>query len=136
MLVSRSQLTLNQRIATLALFALLLQALLPGLRMVSASPGELRAEAVLATVLCGKQKVSSADRVAALLNPWQQHTSKSKHRHCDSCPQGGTFAAAIGHHVALPDFTPIDDTVPFRFATSFASVLELIPPSRAPPSFS
>ncbi|MEO6023193.1 MAG: DUF2946 family protein [Burkholderiales bacterium] len=136
MLVDRSRFTFSRNIATLALFAMLLQALLPGLRMMSASAGELRAEAVLATVLCSKQKVSSAERVAALLNPWQQHTSKSKHRHCDSCLQGGTFVAAVCHHVGLHGFNTKAEAVPFNFPASFASASALIPPSRAPPCFS
>ncbi len=72
--------------AWLALVGLITQAALPTLRVATANAGELRAEAILATALCSKPTLNVADRIAALLNPWNQHSAEAKHQHCDSCP--------------------------------------------------
>ncbi len=123
--------------AWLALVALITQAGLPTLRVATASAGELRAQAILATALCSKPTLSVADRIAALLDPWNQHSSKAKHQHCDSCPQSIDAPAEIAgrtHHSA--DFPNADLTVAASFGVWFASALALVPPSRGPPAIS
>jgi hypothetical protein len=123
--------------AWLALVGLIAQAALPSLRVTTANAGELRAEAILATSLCSKPTLSVADRIAALLNPWNQHSSKAKHQHCDSCPQSIDVPAAItGGAGQSTDFPNTDLTVAKAFGVWFASALALVPPSRAPPAIS
>lgn len=121
----------------LALVSFITQAGLPTLQVATASAGELRAEAILATALCSKPTLSLADRIAALFNPWQQHSSKAKHQHCDSCPQSIDTPAAIagGTHNSV-DFPNADLFVAASFGVWFASVLALVPPSRGPPVIS
>ena len=123
--------------AWFALVGLIAQVGLPTLRVATASAGELRAKAILATALCSKPTLSVADRIAALLNPWNQHSSKAKHQHCDSCPQNIDAPAAIadGTHKSA-DFPNADLTVAASFGVWFASALALVPPSRGPPPIS
>lgn len=126
-----------RRFAWLALVALVAQAGLPTLRLATASAGELRAEAILATALCSKPALSIADRIAALLSPWKQHSSKAKYQHCDSCPQSIDAPAAIasgsGNFVVFPNANLV---VVASLGVWFAAALALVPPSRAPPLIS
>lgn len=123
--------------AWLALVALVAQVGLPTLRMATASAGELRAEAILATALCSKPALSIADSIAALLNPWKQHSSKVKHQHCDSCPQSIDAPAAMASGaVNFIVFPNASLTVAASLGVWFASAPALVPPSRAPPLIS
>jgi hypothetical protein len=118
----------------LALVALASQAGLPTLRIATARAGELRAEAVLATSLCSKPASSFADGVAALLNPWQQHSSKKQHHHCDSCLQNVDGASFILHAYARAFAPPQSNSCFADFAGVRAKFQQaLIPPSRGPP---
>jgi len=123
--------------AWLALVALVAQAGLPTVRMATSSAGELRAEAILTTALCSKPALSIADRIAALLSPWQQHSSKAKHQHCDSFPQSIDSPAAVangaGHFVVSPNAKL---AIGVSLGICFASAIALVPPSHAPPPIS
>lgn len=121
--------------AALAVFTL--QTGLPTLRLATASAGALRAEAILATALCSKPTLGLADKIDALLNPWQQHRAKGKYQHCDSCPQNVDAPAAVlsaTNHFS--DFSSANLLVVLSPGVSFASPVTVIPPSRAPPNFS
>ena len=127
----------RRHIASVALFALLLQVLLPSLRLLSTSAGELRAEAVLATALCSKPSVTLADHVAALLNPWQQHDTKSKTKHCDSCPQSGaSIALVLTNDFSVADFVAQIIVAATNVPEIRAHAAAPPPPARAPPYFS
>ncbi|MEO5862431.1 MAG: DUF2946 family protein [Burkholderiales bacterium] len=123
--------------AWLALAAFLAQAGLPTLRVATASAGELRAEAILTTALCSKPALSIADRIAALLRPWKQHSSKAKHQHCDSCLQSTDAPIATaswsGNFIVS---SKANLTIAASLGVWFASALTLLPPSRAPPVIS
>ena len=120
-----------------ALVALVAQAGLPTLRVATASAGELRVEAILATALCSKPALSIADRIAALLNPWKPHSSKAKYHHCDSCPQGIDAPAAAGSGTGNFIVSPNASlTVAASLGVWFAAALAFVPPSRAPPLIS
>jgi Protein of unknown function (DUF2946) len=121
----------------LALIVLLTQTGLPTLRLATASAGELRAEAILATALCSKPTVTFADGINALLNPWQQHSSKGKHQHCDFCLQNVDAAIDVAGGVYTPIYYPdVNLSTEAAFGTWFTSVLTLVPPPRAPPTIS
>ncbi len=123
--------------AWLALVALVAQAALPTVRLATSSAGELRAEAILATALCSKPVLSTANGIAALLSPWQQHSSEAKHQHCDSCPQSTDAPAAVaneaGNFIVSPNARL---AVAVSLGICFASAIALVPPSRAPPPIS
>lgn len=123
--------------AWLALVGLITQAALPALRVATANVGELRAEAMLATALCSKPTLNVADRIAALLNPWNQHSAEAKHQHCDSCLQNidAPFTIAEGARDSS-DFSSSDLTVAASFGVWFGSAPALVPPSRGPPAIS
>ena len=131
------------RLATLrwfawfALLGMITQAALPTIRVATTSVGELRAEAILATALCSKPQQSVADRIAALLNPWNQHSSKAKHQHCDSCPQSIDIPFAIVDGTPAPtDFYNSNVTAGVSVGVWFASTAALVPPPRGPPAIS
>jgi Protein of unknown function (DUF2946) len=120
--------------AWVALFALVAQAGLPTLRVATASAGELRAEAILATALCSKPTLSIADSIAALLSPWKQHSSKATHQHCDYCPP--SIDAPIATARGAGNFIVSAHANRFVAASLdgwFACAIALVPPSRAPP---
>lgn len=123
--------------AWLVLAALLFQAGLPTLRLSTAQAGELRAHAILATALCSKPALSVVDGMAALLDPWQKHNAKAKHTHCDSCGQNldAPFAHAVTTSFVSFLFVANDEK-PDCTAVWFYSARNLVPPSRAPPTFS
>jgi hypothetical protein len=123
--------------AWLALVGLITQAGLPTLRVATASAGELRAEAVLATALCSKPTLNVADRIAALLNPWKQHSSKVKYQHCDSCLHSIDAPVAMASEVGDVALSSVSNHSASKLpGVWFASPLNLVPPSRAPPVLS
>jgi Protein of unknown function (DUF2946) len=130
-------LRISRRFAWLALFALVLQAGLPTLRIAAAKAGELRAESILATSLCSKPAFSLADGVDALLRPWQEHGSKKQHHHCDSCLQNVDAPAFIdssqtSFRVSLKSTGEFSDLL--GVALEFQS--SRFPPPRGPPALS
>lgn len=124
-------------LAWVALAVFTLQTGLPTLRLATASAGALRAEAILATSLCSKPTLGLADKIDALLSPWQQHRAKGKYQHCDSCPQNVDAPVAVlsatNHFSDLTSANLIFARSP---VVSFAPPVTVIPPSRAPPNFS
>ena len=128
---------LRRWLAWAAIFSVLAQAGLPALRMAIASAGALRAEAVLATVLCSKPALSVADGIDALLGPWKQHDAKSHHQHCTACPQNIDAPAAMASRLIEFLVSKVAKlSVPDLPYVWFASAPPRVPPSRAPPVFS
>ncbi len=130
-------LKINRRFAWLALFALVVQAGLPALRIAAANAGELRAEAILATSLCSKPAFSLADGLDALLRPWQEHGSKKQHHHCDSCLQN-VDASALIHSSKASFCVSLKSKVEFRdlLGVAFEFQSSRFPPPRGPPALS